>query len=494
MKKIIIILLSFVVMASCKRSAEIPQNYTDANTYAEIYPDYKDVTVPCNIAPLTFHIDTEADDYVTRLTSGGSSVNIGGRDVCPSQKEWNTLISASNDISIEVFANTSGQWKRYKSFHVFVSNDEIDPYISYRLIAPSYVTFEDLTICQRNLETYDESVIYGNMMNSNEKEGQCINCHAYQNYNPNRMQFHVRQYRGGTIITYDGKTERIDMKTGKTVSAGVYPAWHPTEKLIAYSTNHTGQSFHTNDNQKVEVQDSYSDLMLYDIERHEVLPLESDTTDLDCFPHWTPDGKYLYYCSAHYERYDTVGTKDFDMIQNYQKIHYSLYRRAFNLKERSFGAREMVFDAAADSMSATLPRISPDGKWLMFTMGRYGVFHIWHRDADLYLMNLQNGQVRNITEINSPNVDSYHSWSSNGRWVIFSSRRTDGNYTRPFIAHMDDKGHFSKPFELPQANPEHHRDLLRSFNIPEFMSGPVTIRPQELGEVIKGDSIKATAF
>jgi hypothetical protein len=124
-------------------------------------------------------------------------------------------------------------------------------------------------------------------------------------------------------------------------------------------------------------------------------------------------------------------------------------------------------------------------------MGNHGVFHLWHADADLYLLNLQSGDMRRLDELNSDNVESYHSWSSNGRWVIFSSRRTDGNFTRPYIAHFDGKGNFTKPFELPQRNPRYHHELLRSYNIPEFMSGPVTIRPQEFASVVRQDSIKA---
>lgn len=488
MKKVLFLII-IIVLASCTKPT-VPTQYAENSSLPDIYPDYVRVTVPVNIAPLTFHIDTEADDYVTRLSDGTNTFVYGGRDVCPDEEEWHCL---QGTITVDVFAQIHGTWNKYKSFPIYVSTDSIDPYISYRLIAPSYVTYENLTICQRNLENYDESLIYGNMANSDEVDGQCINCHSYQNYNPDRMQFHVRQGHGGTIIAYDGKLERIDMKTGKTVSAGVYPAWHPTEKMIAYSTNRTGQTFHTHSKERVEVQDTYSDLMLYDIERHEVLPIESDTNDLDCFPHWTPDGKYLYYCSAHYEQTDTTGgrNKEMDLIINYKQVHYSLYRRAFNLNNRSFGPREMVYDAAADSLSATLPRISPDGKWLMFTLGKYGVFHIWHTDADLWLMDLKTGDMRSMTELNSPDVESYHTWSSNGKWVIFSSRRTDGNFTRPFIAHIDKEGKATKPFELPQARPEHHRDLMLSFNIPEFMKGPVPIRPQEFAEQIRQDSIKA---
>ncbi len=483
--------LGLLLFVACS-NPKVPSQYGESEQLPRLFPEYQDVTVPVNIAPLTFAILNEGTDYVTRFTANGKEWLYGGQDVCPTKKQWREMVKADK-IMVEVFVGSEGKWQRMRPFAIHVSPDSIDPYISYRLIAPSYVTYEDLTINQRCLENYDESLIYGNMSNSDERDGQCINCHAYQQYNPQRMQFHVRQARGGTIIAYDGKVERIDMKTGKTVSAGVYPTWHPTEKLIAYSTNHTGQSFHTNDNQKVEVQDTYSDLMLYDVERHEVLPLPTDTNDLDCFPSWSPDGKFLYYCSAHYEKQDSseAVTKEFDLIQHYKDVKYSLYRRPFDLKNRNFGEREMVFDAARDSMSATLPRISPDGRWLLFTMGGHGVFHIWHADADLYLLDLQTGECRMVEELNSDNVESYHSWSSSGRWVVFSSRRTDGNFTRPYIAHFDGKGRFSRPFELPQRNPRYHHELMRSYNIPEFMMGPVTIRPQEFASYVRKDSIKA---
>ena len=138
-------------------------------------------------------------------------------------------------------------------------------------------------------------------------------------------------------------------------------------------------------------------------------------------------------------------------------------------------------------MSATLPRISPDGRYLMFAMGAYGCFHIWHKDADLWLMDLTTGETRNMEEINSKDTESYHSWSSNGRWVVFSSRRDDGGFTRPFIAHVDKNGKGSKPFELPQEDPDYHRQFVKSYNIPEFMRGPVSYSPQSFADILKTD-------
>lgn len=91
--------------------------------------------------------------------------------------------------------------------------------------------------------------------------------------------------------------------------------------------------------------------------------------------------------------------------------------------------------------------------------------------------------------LNSPDTESYHSWSSNGRWVIFSSRRDDGTFTRPFIAHIDQDGNATRPFELPMARPDAHRLSMKSYNIPEFMHGPVTIAPQTFADILKGEAV-----
>ena len=468
---------------------QIPQNYKDADQLPAIYPDYTNVTVPINIAPLTFQIDGKADEVVARLTAGTEEVICGGDKIQPDADDWQRLKEAAkgNAIKVEVYAEENDSWTRYKSFDIFVSPDSIDSYISYRLIPPSYVTYEELTINQRCLENYDESVIYDNLLCSEGAQGQCINCHNYQQYNPDRMQFHARHNMGGTIIAYDGTIKKVGMKNDSILSAGVYPAWHPWLKLIVYSTNMTGQIFHSVNPNKIEVFDSESDLIAYDVEKNEVTNIENDTTEMECFPFWAPDGKALYYCSAHFEYRDTID-KGKEFVTRTQEAKYNLYKKRFDPETIQFGPRELVFAADSLGKSATLPRISPDGRYLMFTVAKYGIFHIWHHDADLWMLDLQTGEVRNMEEINSPDTESYHSWSSNGRWVVFSSRRYDSNYTRPYIAHIDKNGHASKPFELPCANPDYHRQLLKSYNVPEFMRGPVTIKPQQFADALKKEA------
>lgn len=488
-----IAVIAMLILSGCNPHPSVPETYTQENRQPRIFPDYKDVTIPCNIAPLNFAVKEGCDECVVRMTYNNEWQTYGkGYKVIIPEKEWKDILSVTKGgkIKVEVFTEKEGKWNAYKPFYITVAEEEIDPYISYRVIPPSYVAYEILSINQRNLTNFEEKEIYNNMIVSGEKDGQCINCHSYQNYRTSNMQFHMRQSYGGTMIVNDGKLKKVDMKSDSTLSAGVYPSWHPTEKLIAYSTNLTGQSFHTKNIAKIEVQDTRSDLILYDVEKNEISTICADKDELEVFPWWSPDGKWLYYSSAHFEYKDTIA-EETEHIQRYAETKYDIYRRSFNTKTHTFGKRELVFSASAIDKSATLPRISPDGNYLLFAMGQYGCFHIWHRDADLYITDLRTLQTRKLENANSDQAESYHSWSSNGRWIIISSRRDDGNFTRPFIAYFDKTGHAHKAFELPQKDPDFYTYYLRSYNIPEFMVEPVKITPQEFASAAKADAVKA---
>lgn len=482
------LLLCIAAFASCTPS--VPTNFDKSNDAATIAPDYTSVTIPVNIAPLTFaYTMPKVSKAVTTFTCGDKTLTVGGTDVCPDMKKWHAFIkqAAGKDITVQPYIQCEGEknWKAPKPFTITVAEEPVDPYITYRLIAPSYVTYEDLTINQRCLESYDESVIFSNLLISTEDQGQCINCHTVRNYNPDSLQFHARQHKGGTIMAFNGDIHKINLKTDSTLSAGVYPSWHPTHNYIAYSVNNTGQSFHTRDNEKIEVQDLYSDLILYDIDKNEVTNVENDTTEWECFPWWAPDGKTLYYVSAnYYPRPDMI--RDRDIIDRYKEFKYDLYKKSFDPDTKHFGPRELVYAASQEGKSVTLPRVSPDGRYLLMTIGDYGVFHIWHRSSDLLLMDLQDGSMRKLHEVNSPDTESFHNWSSNGRWILFSSRRDDGSYTRLYLAYFDRNGRGHKPFIIPQKTPDYYQNFYKSYNIPELMKGPVTIKPQEFARRING--------
>ena len=472
------------ILVGC--TAKVPGSYTEIDKTPEIHPNYSGVTIPYNIAPLNFAYTMEGETFITELQGEHQTLVTQGKEARWNIKEWKQFIEANKGkkVKINTYAKADKGWVKYRSFTWNVAEDPIDPYISYRIIAPSYVTYEELSIRQRNLANFDESMIYNNMLQSTDVDGQCINCHSYKNNKTDNMQFHVRQHKGGTMLVTDGEVKKINLKTDSTISAGVYPAWHPTHNFIAYSINDTGQSFHTKNNNKIEVQDLKSDLILYDIDRNEVSFIEHDTLEWEVFPAWAPDGKTLYYNSAHYEIQNFAG-REREIIDNYKQFHYNIYRKSFDPETKTFGPAEMVLNADTLGKSATLPRISPDGRYLLFGMAEYGCFHIWHKDADLYMIDLKTMALRNMRELNSKDVESYHSWSSNGRWILYTSRRDDGGYTRLYIAYFDKNGRAHKPFILPQKDPYFYNDYYKSYNVPEYMLEPVEITPQEFARHIE---------
>ena len=482
------LVVAMMLLASCVSHPDVPSSSKEARCLPAIFPDYCNVTVPYNIAPLNFMLP--ADEYevcVARFTMpDGQQQTYGhGVKVQIPESEWHDMLNAAKgkSIKVEVWGQKDSEWLSFNPFEIHVAEEPIDDYISYRLIEPSYVAWSFMEIAQRNLTSFEESQIFNNEITMNDRKiGQCINCHSYQNYKTDNMLFHVRLSNAGTVIVNDGKVSRVNLKRDYTISGGVYPAWHPTAKLIAFSTNKTRQAFHTAHPNKIEVYDEASDLILYDVETDSVQVVSNDSTLLEVYPTWSPDGKYLYYCKSVPLPEEL---RDKDIRAFYQKVQYNLYRRSFDLATHGFGDEELIYDAASQNKSATLPRISPDGRYLLFAKGQYGCFHIRHYDADIVCMPLdeQYPSELDLTKLNSEGFqDSYPSWSTNGHWIMVASRREDGNYCRVYFSYFSN-GKAEKAFLLPQEDPEQNTFLLKSYNRPEFMVEPVRISVNEFSKV-----------
>lgn len=491
MKNIIryILLLPLFAVVACAPS--LSKNYVEVERQPAIYPQYADVTIPYNIAPLSFRIEEVGDDYITHFVANEKECLVAGKEVVLPINEWRELLGVAKGgaVDITVFIKNKTGWERYAKFSFNVSLDSIDSYISYRLIPPSYVAYEDLKICQRNLTNFEETVIYSNKLVAAEPEGQCINCHAYKNHKTDNMQFHVRQHLGGTVFVHNGKAKKVNMKTDSTISAGVYPSFNPVYDIVAYSVNNTGQVFHTKDYNKVEVQDKASDIIVYNPEKECVTHVANGESDLEVFPCWSADGKRLYYCSAHMERIDTSVPWEGELVTRYKEIKYDILSRDWNPETGDFGAVDTLFAASRLGKSATFPRVSPCGRYMLFAMAEYGCFHIWHKDADLFMIDLRTKELWPLDNANSEYPESYHAWSSSGRWILFASRRDDTNYSRLYMAHINDDGTAEKAFLLPQKDAEFYDFFDRSYNVPEFMIEPVVISPHEFAEVVKGESV-----
>ena len=476
MKRLYTILITALILSGC---SQVPRTSSVSESLPSIFPDNTGITVPSNIAPVNFRINDQADRYLTLLESPTASVEVSGRNVCIPRSKWNRL-KQGGEITVTVFVKRDGKWSSLKSFPIHVSSDEIDRYISYRLIPPLFESYNRLSINQRDLTSFKEKVIYANEMAMEDGTRHCINCHNYRNYKTDNMQFHVRQNLAGTIMYTDGKLHKLNLKTDSTISAGVYPSWHPTHDYVAYSNNFTFQRMHMNFMDRNYVLDTQSDLILYDIKNNAVSIIENDPDQLECYPSWSPDGRTLYYVSAR----DTKGGT----------VRYNLYSKPFDPDTRAWGESRLIINADSMHKSVTLPRVSPDGRWLLVAMGSEGVFQIGHSESGLAMMDLTDGSLRLLDEVNSPKAESYHSWSSNGKWIIFSTRRDEGEFTRLYIAHMEENGTFSKPFQLPQRDPEFSDKFLNSFNIPEFMIEPVRVSARQLASFIKSSKAENASF
>lgn len=422
-----ILALSAVIFLACGRV-----EFTDSDSLPPIVPDYAGVTVPEGMASISFEM---ADGRPFKVEE---------------KRVGDTLF-----YYVRSWDKKTGKGVRYAPFPVYVSKDPIDPYIAYRLIEPSYEGWKEMGLYTRELASYKETPIVEN----SSVNGGCVNCHNFPGGDPSRMMFHARGAGGGTVFAKDGEVRLLNLTTVGPHRQGAYPAWHPGGRYIAYSSNSTQQSFPIAGSQQVEVYDHFSDLILLDTQTDSVTTWEPvcNTARMETFPAWAPDGNTLYFCVA-----DSVAS----VVEERASIHYELASIGF--KDGKFtGEPQTIWKS--DTLSVSFPRVN--GKWLLFTGSAYATFPIWHKEADLYLMDLENGTVEPATPLNSEDTESYHSWSSNGRWVLFSSRRLDGRYTRLYIAHFDGEGHFGKPFLLPQKNYDHNLLRLKSYNVPEFVQG-----------------------
>lgn len=281
------------------------------------------------------------------------------------------------------------------------------------------------------------------------------------------MMFHIRGNNGGTIIARDKKIKKANIKKAGMNNGGTYAAWHPGGRYIAFSVNEIQQFFHSTGKKPIEVSDRESDLIVWDYETDQILTdsLIYGPEWMETFPTWSPDGEMLYFCRS----------KAITSQTSLDSIYYDLYKIPFDAQTHTFGTPECVYEASALHKSISFPRISPDGNYLMFTCSDYGNFSIWHPESELFLLNLKNGNIRNMKEVNSDNIESFHTWSSSGKWFVFSSKRVDGLWAHPFIAYFNPQtGLASKPFMVPQKDPLFYKTFTKTFNLPELIIAPVT--------------------
>ena len=477
-KTLSIQLICWLMLIGSTSCHERVTEYVPIGKFATIHPAYEGTVIPPNIAPFNFEIREAGKQFRVRISvSGRDSFEVSSKGTVkiPINK-WKKLLEQNkgSQLDINIFVKEPTGWSKYDAIRFLIAEEPIDPYIAYRLIEPGYTIWNRMGLYQRNLENFDETPIMLNTLTDNN----CINCHSFCKNDPETMLFHIRKLHAGTILVKNEEIVKINLRTPEMPSAAVYPRWHPEGRYIAFSTNVTQQRFHTFNQNKIEVFDTESDIILYDTQTNVVFTdsLLHSTHRFETFPEWSPDGQYLYFCSAAAR----------PMPQEYDSVKYDLLRISFDPLTARFGTEiDTLVSSEQTGKSVAFARVSPDGKHVVFCLSDYGTFPVWHRDTDLYLLDLETKQIQELENVNSNQADSYHSWSSNGRWMILSSRRLDGRYTRLFISYFDHNGKMHTPFLLPQKEPCLYDELLLSYNVPEFMTDKITISPAAFREVAK---------
>ncbi len=465
-----------------------PRDVQKVDSLPAIFPDYVGVTVPADIAPLNFNVlgDDVESVYVSVKGDDGSDITASSRgnladfDI----SEWHSLLEANKGkaIHVTVSAAIAGQWKEYKAFSIFVSKNALDEYgLTYRRIAPGYEVYSKMGIYQRCLQNFTEDPIIENTI----APGACINCHSSNATNPSQFTFHVRGLNGATVVKDENVLDVLKARSDSLGGSMVYPYWHPSGKYCAYSTNITHQAFHSVANERIEVYDDASDVFVYNPKTREIIKdtLLFTPDHFETYPAFSPDGKTLYFVSSLKK----------EIPSEYKEIRYDLCSIAFDAETGKYGDTvDTLYAASKQGKSLVMPRPSYDGRYLMFTIADYGCFPIWHKEADLWLMDLRTGKSRPMDEVNSDDTESFHNWSSNSHWFVFSSRRGDGLYTRLYLSSIDAHGKATKPFLLPQQNPlKYYEETLFSFNVPDFTKQKVELDTRVLASKIRSDEREA---
>jgi len=471
-----IIALGFA-LSSC--SPKAVERYSEVGREPNMSPDYSGTVIPANIAPLNFRVLEEGRAYLLTVHGDrGRSISVLGRTgrMRIPIRPWHALLDANRgrDISFDVYVQGADrQWRRFRPIVNTVAQEDIDGTLVFRFMKPVYTWWKDIGIYQRNLTNYDMSVI----LHGRSFGGGCLNCHSFVGNDPNTMTIALRSatYGPHTILARNGAVDKIGAKWG-------YTAWHPSGAVAVYSINKVNQFFHAGGMEVRDVVDLDSALVCYRVEsRKGTSPKElADKDRLETYPAWSPDGRYLYYCSA------PIPWKDRNTVPpaNYDKVKYDLRRIPYDVATDQWGKAETVLSAERTGLSILLPRLSPDGRFLLFCMCPYGCFPIYQPGSDLYLMDLATGQYRKLA-INSEFSESWHSWSGNSRWIAFSSKRRGGLFTRTWLSYVDSAGTAHKPFILPQQDPTYYDSLLETYSVPELVKGPVPARPSRLARAAR---------
>ena len=510
--KFVATLIAVILMCSCMDWS--PKQVQMQDTFAPIVPDYADsIVIPANIAPLnfcfsdTFHVKKaivriSAYDSLQNLckTCDFKIKRIGGTHM-PLRK-WKKLMAAANGgyLLACVFVKTEQGVMRYKDLHWFVSPDKIDKYLLYRVSQYEEGQHGEVFFTQRDLENFKNRYVGHNRLLDYDNPGQrsCMNCHDCQNNNSHNMVFHVRGIHKGTILMRGDTLMKIAVPDNYNLRF-TYPAWHPSGKIVAFSTNlPTSVHYASSTHKIIYTLDTLGSIVLLDLEDMRLFscPELTDTAYDQVFPAWSPDGKRLYFCRSPKKDYNVFPfpqyiDSSFSMRQNRtEQIWDDLMQMDFDPQTKVFSGLRCTYPFSQMQKSSSMPKVSRDGRYLLLSLLQTSTFPLQNL-GDFYRLDLQADTLRpvEVDILNTPGSEKGHSFSSDGHWMVFSSSRRTLVIPETYITHFNsENGTFTKPFLIPQKQGDFYRTNLQGFVFPVLSTTQVSYTPRQVTKTIRGEA------
>ena len=416
--KIVLFIGMMVCLWACKGSDG--DKLVDA--LPPMYPDYPNVTLPLNIAPLNFLLRTSTERVEVRLRGkSGESTFIGsnGKIQFP-EKEWHALLQreCGGKIEVSVRAQQGDEWLRYKAFTWQIVPEQLDTYIVYRQISPEGEN-RHVELCEREVGNFHERKIM-------QEETDGVMPHLSVN-----TLYNMTDARSNNVVVL-WMPERA-----MTTSSDCLWEYFGTQSRLCAINRENGQS--------------------------RILADTLSGQTVRAFPALSADGRSLYYSEAPAAVRDSLDAWCF-----------SIYHRKFNSQNLTWAdAVDTVYYSDTVKVSVVELSLSPDGQYLLFATTAYGLPSSGHRDSDLRMLHLNSGRLDSLEFVNTEAAEGQPSWTSDSHWFVFMSKKGDGLYGKPYFCYVDSAGVAHKPFMLPQRDPARYDYMLESLENPMMVSRPM---------------------
>jgi|WetSurMetagenome_2_1015567.scaffolds.fasta_scaffold00234_9 hypothetical protein len=453
----------------------------------DIFPLSHGTVIPPNIAPLNFVVRENGDAFFVLLKpADGKALEVSSRSprISLPRGPWREMLARNRGktIDVEIYCRADKTWRRFDAVRDTVAPDGLDPFVAYRKI-PLCKDWYAMGMYQRDVRDFNERIVF-----ENRSTTACLNCHSFLNNAPDRMAIQVRSKSFGTPMvlggTEGGRFGLRAVNTATAFSSGKVglTSWHPGGNLVAFTMNRFEMTFLTAGTEPRQVFDAAADIALYDNASNEIstCPALSRKDRIETMPEWSRDGRSLYFCSA----------PQLPESQ-YRSLACDLMRIAFDPKTGAWGAVDTVLTAVRAGGSVLQPRTSPDGRFILVNVSPYGDFPVDKDGTRLALLNLQTGSFA-VYDSELAWTDSWHGWSSNGRWIVFSSKRLNGRFSCVCFAYADSAGGLHRPIALPQKDPSFYESSVFAYNVPECLTARIPVAIAQFAKALQNYGKKSS--